>query len=134
MKLVIKRQPSDKKQTLGEAIILNDAGEQIYKCKTLELPWLDNEPQKSCIPPGTYKVVDRYSPKYGNHFHVLNVPGRSYILIHVGNYYTEIRGCILVGQTHQDINKDGIRDVTSSKATMAKLNELLPKSFTLEIS
>lgn len=133
MKLIIERQPSEKKQTLGAATILNAKGEKIYSCKTLELPWLDNQTQKSCIPAGSYQVVKRWSEKYGNHFHVLNVPGRSYILIHVGNYYKEILGCILVGQAHQDINKDGIRDVTSSKVTMAKLKELLPKSFTLEI-
>lgn len=106
----------------------------VFTCKTLELPWRDNQYQISCIPKGNYNVVRRWSEKYGNHFHVLGVPGRNYILIHVGNYYTEIRGCILVGTSHTDINRDGYRDVTSSKVTMNRLLELMPKSFTLTIS
>ncbi|WP_299755295.1 DUF5675 family protein [uncultured Pontibacter sp.] len=133
MDLRIKRQPSDSKQTLGQMeVVRND--QAVFSCKTLELAWRNNEPQISCIPTGTYQVVKRWSQKYGNHFHVLGVPGRSYILIHVGNYYTEIRGCILVGTTHTDINRDGYRDVTSSKATLNKLLELMPKSFTLTIN
>jgi hypothetical protein len=130
--LTIKRQPSDAKQTLGEAEITFN-GSTVFRCKTLELPWKDNAPQISCIPTGTYKVMKRFSPKYGNHFHVLGVPGRSYILIHQGNFYSEIRGCVLVGAAHADINGDGIRDVTNSKVTMLALNKVLPESFQLVI-
>lgn len=128
----IKRTSHEKKQTLGTMEVLKE-GKFVYSCKTLELPWLGNAPQKSCIPTGTYKVVKRVSPKYGAHFHILNVPNRSYILIHHGNYHTDILGCVLVGQAHQDINGDGYRDVTSSKVTMAKLNKLLPDAFNLVI-
>lgn len=128
----ITRQPSSAKQTLGEMEVKKN-GQTQFRCKTLELPWLNNAPQKSCIPTGTYKVVPRFSPKYGNHFHVMAVPNRSYILIHQGNYYKDILGCILVGAAHSDINGDGYRDVTNSKVTMAALNKLLPKEFTLVI-
>jgi len=78
-------------------------------------------------------VVKRNSPKFNDHFHILNVPGREYILIHQGNFYTQIRGCILVGQDLEDINKDGILDVTQSVFTMRKLNQILPKEFSLTI-
>ncbi|QNF35872.1 hypothetical protein HUW51_17135 [Adhaeribacter swui] len=106
----------------------------IYNCKTLELPWLQNKSKVSCIPTGTYQVRKRNSPKYGDHFHVLDVPGRDYILIHHGNYYTDILGCILPGQNFSDINGDGLRDVTNSKNTMKMLLSLLPDSFTLIIT
>jgi hypothetical protein len=131
----IKRQPSDAKQTLGEMEV-TQSGKVVFRCKTLELAWKNNQQQISCIPTGTYKVVKRWSEKYGNHFHVLNVPGRSFILIHQGNFYKEILGCILVGQSHTDINGDGYKDVANSKVTMQALNKVLAdgKSFQLVIS
>jgi hypothetical protein len=46
---------------------------------SLEPAWKNKERNQSCIPPGRYKVVKRNSPKFGDHFHVLNVPGRDYI-------------------------------------------------------
>ena len=128
----LKRTSFEKKQTLGELEIFFK-GKSMFKCKTLELADLNNEKRKSCIPAGTYDVAKRNSAKYGDHFQVLNVPDRDYILIHHGNYHTDILGCILVGKTHQDINGDDCKDVTSSKVTMKELNKQLPKSFTLEI-
>ena len=124
---ILKRTLHQDKQTLGEMVI---AGKVI---KTLELPEKNNAPQISCIPQGTYAVIKRNSPKYGDHFHILDVPGRSAILIHHGNYHTDIRGCILVGFGHSDINKDGYLDVTSSRDAMKWLNEKLPKEFILKI-
>lgn len=132
MKATINRFSHEKKQTLGEFSLSKD-GKEIYRCKTLELPWLDNAKQKSCIPTGTYKVVPRTSAKFKKHFHVLDVQGRSYILIHAGNYYTDILGCILVGDSHRDVNNDGFRDVLNSKNTLNKLLALAPNGFELTI-
>ena len=64
----------------------------------------------------------------------MDVPDRNYILIHAGNYYSDIRGCILVGMDHLDINKDGFKDVTYSKDTLKKLYKILPEKFELEIN
>jgi hypothetical protein len=100
-----------------------------WKCKGLELPWRNNERKVSCIPEGLYKVVKRLSPKYGNHFHITDVDGRDWILIHHGNYTRDILGCVLVGRTHADIDRDGIIDVTHSKATMDELNKVAPNEF-----
>jgi hypothetical protein len=101
----------------------------VFAFKTLELPWKENAVQASCIPKGVYETVKRNSIKYGEHFHLLNVPGRTWILIHHGNYYRDVLGCILPGRTHADIDGDGYSDVTHSKQTMQRLNELLPASF-----
>lgn len=72
---------------------------------TLELPWKDNAPQVSCIPPGTYKTRRRQTTKFGFAFEVLQVPKRSGILIHGGTFAgskdlgqkANSEGCILVG-------------------------------------
>lgn len=64
-------------------------------CHTIELPWHDNERQRSCIPEGSYQLVKRTSAKYGKHILVKNVKDRSLILFHPANdAKTELRGCI----------------------------------------
>lgn len=136
MKLIIERfrtQYNCDKQTVGFAFVFDENNKLVYKFFTLELPDFGNKKKVSNIPVGTYRVVKRYSPKYGNHFHILDVEGRSYILIHVGNYYTQTEGCILVGNDLTDINQDGLVDVANSGVVMKKLNEILPDEFELEI-
>lgn len=133
MKLLITRFSHEENQTLGYGIVFNDSNGVQYTFSTLELPWKENARRISCIPVGEYKVVKRWSEKYKNHFHVLDVPNRSYILLHSGNYNRHTLGCILCGKSHLDINGDGERDLTSSKPTMKKLNEILPDEFTMVI-
>lgn len=112
-------------------------GQLWYKDKlmacTLELPWKDNKNKISCIPKGTYKVVRRNSAKYGDHFHLLDVPKRSYILIHHANYHHDLLGCIGVGKEFRYLDKDAHIDITSSRDTMKKLLNDLPLEFELVI-
>ena len=64
-------------------------------CSTIELPWKENKPQVSCIPEGRYELRKRYTPGFGRHFMLMNVPGRSFILLHAANdALKEIKGCI----------------------------------------
>jgi len=91
-----------KRDTLGPissqgSLWLNDA----RYCDTLERPWLNNQPQVSCIPEGAYDIRLDVS----NHFkrlmpHVLDVPGRAGILIHPANWVAQLKGCIAVGMDH----------------------------------
>ncbi len=66
-----------------------------FQCYTIELPWKDNQPQVSCIPPGRYELKKRYSPRFKDHLLVGLVPGRSLVLLHPANdALKELRGCI----------------------------------------
>lgn len=123
----IVRYKCDDKQTLGKMFCDG------FELHTLELDWDNNTTRTSCIPTGCYTVNNRWSEKYGNHFHVENVKDRSYILIHLGNYHRDILGCILPGIGLSDINGDGRKDVTSSGKAMKKLLETYPEGFNLEI-
>ena len=72
-------------------------GKTLY---TLERPWVLNAANVSCIPEGVYTAVflkQSASGKYRNVYHVLNVIGRSGILMHNGNIVSHTRGCILIG-------------------------------------
>lgn len=61
----------------------------------IELPWLDNKKQISCIPEGVYVLKPRFSEKFKHHLQLENVPNRSLILIHPANdARTELKGCL----------------------------------------
>ncbi len=64
---------------------------------TLELPWKDNKENISCIPEGTYKGKLVNSPKHGICYELQDVPDRTDVQIHIGNYPKDTLGCILVG-------------------------------------
>jgi len=142
MKLILRRHDSNKKQTLGRLQIYNvdtykvtliytpNLENRIY---TLELPDKGNQQNVSRIPQGIYQCKKRWSWKHKKHIQILDVPNRTWILIHTGNFYTDIRGCILIGDKLSDINNDGYQDVLNSKNTLKKILNLLPDRFELEI-
>jgi Family of unknown function (DUF5675) len=138
MKAKLQRTIFSDVQVLG-TFELFDGDKKIFACKTLELPWKDNQHKISCIPKGQYKTLQRNSAKFGDHYHVLElgggeVNGRDMILIHPGNFHTQLLGCILVGKAHADINRDGVLDVIESKNTLKALLHLAPQGFELNIA
>lgn len=133
MILELTRLTDDLNQTVGSLILKNERHKQLFSFATLEPSWLGNETEISCIPCGFYAVKKRYSLRYGWHFHIQNVPDRSLILIHHGNYRSNTRGCILVGTVTKDINKDGFIDVANSRLAMNLLLKMCPSVFTLKI-
>lgn len=109
--------------TLGRLFIVG------FSCHTLELPWLGNQPEKSCIPEGVYDYRVSYSPARGKEVVWIDgVPERTAIQVHSGNYTSQVLGCCLVGDGVADINKDGTPDVTNSGATFDRLLKLIPKA------
>ena len=66
-----------------------------FFCFCIELPWLNNKRNISCIPEGEYELIHRFSPKFKHHLMVTNVNNRSFILFHVGNNAKlDLKGCI----------------------------------------
>ncbi len=131
----------ESKQTKGDFLMVTDTAK--YQCKSLELAWLNNQSNISCIPEGIYKVVVRYSKKYGRHLHITDVDGRGYILIHWGNYAAsfnpksnrpDIRGCVLVGQSYADFDGDGHDEISASKSqTFKKIMKLIKDEDSIEL-
>lgn len=99
---------------------------------TMEPPWADNLPNISCIPVGTYPCRWHKSPRYGWGYAVLEVPGRSHILVHAGNVWTHTRGCVLPGMRFGELA--GQPAVLVSRAAVRRFaNHLEKKPFTLEV-
>jgi hypothetical protein len=136
MRAVLIRLQDNGNQTVGELRIYQ-GHELVFACFTLELPFRDNQKNISCIPKGTYLVKKRHDRrsrfKYP-HLHIQDVPGRTWILVHRGNYSFQIEGCLLVGNRLVDINRDGQLDVANSRTTLDRLMEIVPESFILQIA
>ena len=94
----------------------------IFECYTLEDQYQAVKVMhETCIPEGTYDIEFRktggfhakYSERYKNaHYgmlHVQDVPNFTYILIHTGNTDEHTSGCLIGGETQQDleVSKDG---------------------------
>jgi hypothetical protein len=90
-------------------------------CSTIELPWKENAPKISCIPEGEYELKKRFSQRPGNHFILVNVPGRSFILIHPANdALKELKGCIAPVSFLTGAGK-GLK----SRAALSRLSEVI---------
>lgn len=67
-------------------------------CLTLERPWLNNEKEVSSIPPGEYVADSAIFKSRYESFLLRDVPGRTGIFVHKGNWITDSLGCILLGE------------------------------------
>lgn len=114
--------------TLGRLSLPNG-----FQCFTLELPDKNNAANISCIPAGTYKAFKRQSPKNGLVYELRNVPGRSFIQGHAGNYTSDIEGCILHGDSIKFLNSDSVPDVANSRKTLDTLLAMLPQEFEITL-
>jgi hypothetical protein len=116
----------DEFQTLGRLVFYENFTLK-HEWVTIEPPWKDNAVGRSCIPNGEYHIRRRTSVGYGRHFEVLDILGREYILIHVGNFKRETRGCILPGQSFVDIDGDNHKDVVNSRMSLQEMLAILPQ-------
>ena len=117
-KVIIERDNYTTNQTTGTIKVVNENNVIVFSAMTLELPWNDNKSRISCIPKGVYYCDRITSPKFGVCYRVNDVYNRLHILIHVGNYYTEILGCILIGQGLVKLDKNEDLDLVNSQMTM----------------
>ena len=92
----------------------------VFECFTLEDEVRDGQKQmgETAIPLGEYEIKFRtvggydakYQKRYGTTWHkgmleLQDVPNFKYILIHTGNTDEHTAGCLLVGETQQDLDK-----------------------------
>lgn len=118
-------------ETTGDHTVGFLALDNIWIAHTLERPWINNEKNISCIPLGEYETEYYKSPRFGETF-VVKVPGRRGIIIHAGNYVSDTRGCILLGQQiTYNVPYQGARRLLYSRKAV---NEFLTRMELNEIS
>jgi uncharacterized protein DUF5675 len=80
-------------ETMGRLII---NGREM--AKTLELAWKNNEENISRAPEGTYRARIRQDGQLGWRIELIGVRDRSNIELHLGNFPSNTKGCVLVGR------------------------------------
>lgn len=67
-------------------------------------------------------------------YEIQGVPNRSGIRMHTGNYFTQIQGCVLLGNGYKDMNGDKRLDIINSTVTIKAFERLMDyKPFKLKI-
>lgn len=102
MKMILERFCYSDMGTFGRLTVNN------FECFTVEQPWNNNEPFKSCVPEGPYLVKRTSTPNHAKTFILINEDldvyefkqgkGRYAILIHIGNTIDDVVGCIAPGK------------------------------------
>ena len=148
MKLQVVRTQFGKDATNGLLFI-----DGVFECYTLEDQYQAVKVMhETCIPEGTYDIkfrktggfharyTDRYKNAHYGMLHIQDVPGFPYILIHTGNTDEHTSGCLIVGETQQDLDINFNGMVGSSAVAYKKMyakvaNQLLQgKKVTIEYS
>ena len=123
----------------------------LFECYTLEDQYQAVKVMhETCIPEGTYDIKfrtvggfhEKYKKRYGNdHYgmlHLQDVPNFTYILIHQGNSDEHTSGCLILGETQQDLDLSDDGFIGHSGVAYKKLYKkvakelLLGKSVTIE--
>lgn len=129
-KVLIFRESNSDVQSLGTLKA------DTFNCKTLELPWKNNAQKISCIPVGMYRCKFTYSRRFKLFtYEIFDVPNRAGIRIHSANFTRQLLGCIALGATLTDLDKDGQLDTTSSRSTVFQFEKAMGcRPFDLVIS
>ena len=140
-KVKVFRLFKDEKQTLGVLTVTDNTG-PVLVARTLELADKNNANNISRIIPGKYICkytksasfsASKGAPVYT--YEITSVPGRAGVRIHSANYFSQLRGCIALGDAHKDINADGELDVIHSGDTVTSFERLMNyEDFELEIT
>jgi hypothetical protein len=136
--ITITRSQSGLDETLGTL-----QADGLIDLRTIERPWLDNEPDISCVPEGDYDLIPYLSPTHGLVYRLHNPALRVYgeglvpegmrfgVEIHPFNFASESEGCIAPGlATAQRLSADGTVQwcVINSLDAMGRIRSLLGTS------
>lgn len=106
---------------------------------SLELPWRDNKQNISHIPVGEYRLdfirARRAFSGMFDLYWIHDVPERSGVLAHVGNYAgdvalamrTDSNGCVLLGKSHGRIGEKKQRAVFQSQTAVREFHEFMQR-------
>lgn len=119
IEVIIKRGWADARATLGMLQVKGETHDPIF---TLENPERDAKAD-SRIPAGFYTCIPYSGQKYKDVYLVQNVPGRTAILFHWGNFEKDTLGCILLGDGAGML--DGKPAVVNSLAAFQRFRYLI---------
>jgi len=134
--------PTDYGNTTTAGITLGILTAKGQTFATIEPAWNGNTRGISCIPEGEYFIRNHNSPRHNECVKVFDidkvneVKGRSDILIHRGNYVSDSRGCIILGErfhAHTNLNEGNYR-VSRSREAVEALRNITQNNAILKIT
>jgi len=135
MHLKVIRIQQGKNSTLSEIYLNNQ-----FICYGLEdIPRAKKIPGSTCIPAGRYKLgfnrdggmngnyYDRFPKLHRGMIEIKDIPGFSYVYVHIGNSHKHTAGCLLVGTKYVFERGDYrlVQSITAYKKLYALLVELM---------
>ena len=119
-------------------------GDNVFEAYTLEDQYQAVKVMhETCIPEGTYDIKfrtvggfhEKYKKRYGaDHYgmlHLQDVPNFTYILIHQGNSDEHTSGCLILGETQQDLDLSDDGFIGHSGVAYKKLYKKVAKELLL---
>jgi allophanate hydrolase subunit 2 len=107
---------------------------------SLELPWRENQRNKSCIPPGRYLCTWTYSNRFKREmYEVTGVSGRVGVRLHKGNWagdtekglHSDSHGCPMYGKDQSILIPPGMTEpqaaISASRLAMQEFEDLMGK-------
>ena len=99
----------------------------------IELPWVDNRVGVSCIPTGFYNFRKIVRLDGSEAIEILNVPNRTHILVHSGNYMKDTEGCLLPNISYSYSRESKTPYGITSRTQVKQLLKALPTTGTIHI-
>lgn len=90
-------------------------------CTTLEPKDMLNKQNESCIPAPQQYLCKKLMSRFGETFKIMDVPGRTSVLFHAGNFVGDTAGCVLLGQYIDKLR--GERGIFNSGNTFKRFME-----------
>jgi Family of unknown function (DUF5675) len=95
IQVIMKRAWEDGRATIGMLTVVGVKHDPIFTLENPKRPTTKDDR----TPAGFYKCEPYSSKKHPDVYILKDVPGRTYILFHVGNYERDTLGCILLGSS-----------------------------------
>lgn len=136
MRILVNRDISDSEATLSQVFVMDDLGRIVYRCFGCEDEYREIKvPGETRIPAGTYNVGVRkeggFHARYSQDrrvrdihrgmLHIQNVPNFQWILIHIGNFEKDTDGCLLVGESRDEVRMCVLNSVVAYRALYQKV-------------
>ncbi len=100
----------------------------------VELPFESNNINVSAIPSGVYTFTKRISEERGCYLEIHGVPRRTNILVHVGNFMKDTKGCIMPCLSFNYNRDTKVPYGASSRTAHRQLYKALPASGTVHVT
>jgi len=132
-KCILLRNSQTSKQITGTLLLYDGWGNLLSMLRTIETPIITRDTVLPFLPKGKYNCIHHKSERYAKCVQIQGVAEFPLLLIHMGNYYWQSGGCMLIGQELRQLEQDSLADVVNSFPALTELLDTTFETFNLTI-